>query len=610
MEWLNNFSAGHYKLKGYVYFGDTDQGVTFDAGSESFIIKGQGLYPIIDKIVSLLDNGHGLTDIFNNLPHQLQGIFVKLVTSLQAHQMLHAITHDTDNFHVDAGHTVANELYQFAQDRIDAEPAKLAMDKWQQSQVVVFGHGYALKSAVNALIQSGVRNCLVFWDESQWSIIQRSEVENLITGLAIADLTIEFVLRNMNESDCANADMVLIASDGANNKQILSCHEWAITHGKNCIIASVFNGHACVAPPSLPGTVGINDLLFWLPSEAQEQAEMSPTSLAILGCVGVQNLISQEMGIEAEKLNAKAALISPYLEVTSHPLVPMLNEGAVARQLTPYIHHDLFQLPEDRILEKYELLKMALQPWFDPVFGCLSLNQDPSIEQMPLFQYAINLGLAEKERIVLGWGIDLAQAGLSAIHQAVAALATITLSEHHPVVVDTEERSWQEAAQLQAFTESHFFIERYQWSHVTHEQLTLPETQVLLRLLSYHSRIKPKIQLLSVADMSAYVAQISINDDFICAASANSAIDAINEVIGRCCSHFQLAASTEANYWQDKLPQFHPNESNPYVSDWKNLEVAAQMLSANAVKLQFNFHKITCLNLPESVICGYATIEG
>ena len=142
------------KLKSYVYFGETDEGVWFDAAGRSFILKGKGLYRTVERLILLMDSGKTFDIIVENLPDTIRALFIKLICLLREHDMLLVEDPDEAAKTLDRWHTVSDEFRRFLADHLDHDSLRDALSRWQLAHVVVVGNGYALKAAARALSAS------------------------------------------------------------------------------------------------------------------------------------------------------------------------------------------------------------------------------------------------------------------------------------------------------------------------------------------------------------------------------------------------------------------------------------------------------------------------
>jgi hypothetical protein len=601
---IEHYGTGQFKLKSYVYFGQTDQGVFFEAGNDSFVLKGKGLYPIVSKFMQVMDSGAVVTEFITQVPDKLQTILMTLFMSLHQKKMLHPVYDTKANTPINSEHTLSNELQHFAEDNLGVQQATAGLLKWKNTSVALVGQGVALKSACKALIDSSVKHVDVFYHDIDNAFMNKDEVATLAQTTSNMLPVIAMKANHPQEQDISNVDLVLIVSDNCNEALFIELQDWAGKQGKDCFLATVFEGEALCLPLLKDRTIGLDDILFWTQSRKTE-ADHSPASLSILGCIAVQHLLCHSLGIDVESLSHSFTRVSPHLEITSHPLLAAISEESANRQSSAYNYPNQFQLPDDRELADYEIYKMHLAPWFDEKFGCLALGSDEHVRQVPLFQFPISISIpGDKSSHVYGWGVDLAQAGISALSFALSSLLTVAYPKQK-MTVAFDETQWQTQARSNAIVSSQLFAKGYQWIWLNKKVLTDANSQMLLRLLSYQTTDDFGIQLLTLADADTYVAQIVLHGERILSTSGSTQLEAIHEALGQCCSHFQLQDTQQPTYWQTLGIGFDPQSDRPALEDLD----ALQKTLISKTNLKLSYHRVNPFGFPDSVICGYAAVE-
>ncbi|GAB3012471.1 hypothetical protein [Bowmanella dokdonensis] len=602
-DWIDGYDSAYLKLKSYVYFGETDQGVFFEAGANSFVLRGAGLYPIVSKILQHMDNGQSIEQIKAHLPDKLKGLFSTLLRSLHDKNMLHALP-GPDSDYVPGQHSLASELKLFAEDQLGSAAASEALGRWQHSRIMLVGQGMALKSCFKALLDSGIRTVDLFWDESVPSRVGRDEVESLIEPTQRAGFQVEIYSRDPTQQDVQAADAVLLVSDHCRTPLFKALQAQAGQQHKPCIVASVFSGRAMCLPEINSDSVGFAEAAYWA-ALRPEQADLSPAALSILGCIAAQRMLFCALKIDNQAWRHSVSLVSPYLDISTHPLVPVIGAGQMPPELPALSYPDQFQLPDDRELAEYEIYKIQLQPWFDPQLGCLELGNDDAIEQMPLFQFPVRICLPDREtQHVLGWGVNLAESGLMALSHALEVLLQASGYPDQPLVVAFDATQWERQAGARALAVNPEFSQSAPWTWLNPDSLTDAKSQMLLRLLRYRHQGEVKIQLIGLSKMDAYVAQISLGGQWIASASGSSYLEAVQEALGRSCSHFQIQKTGQPGYWKNRLPALE-------VSAGKKVESLEALLGNDAAlpELAIEYVRVNPCGFPPGVYGGYARLK-
>jgi hypothetical protein len=620
-------AAGRYKLKSYVYFGETEDGVWFEAGDKSFVLKDRKLYPLVERFVDLVDSGTPVEEIVARAPAKLQGFFPKLLDSLVRHDMLLALDDDYAFPAALTEHTGAAELLKVLEDRLQGAALVSAVRRWQEAHVVIAGSGYALKAAACALAAAGCQALRVQWQGGAGRATF-AEVEAAVRSAAVEGAVLCFQAGAPDASLLGDSDLLVYASDSADLALARLIDTTLRQNGRAGAIAACFDGHACVLPPVEHGRAGLDELLAWLPPADPAAASHSATSLSVLGCVAAQGALFQFFGFDQDKRRGSVPVVTPELHVVLHSLVP-----SGGRPLLPFEHAPRFQLPEARALETFELLKLALAPWFDGLLGALSVGADDGIQQMPLLQYPVQVRRPGRETaLVVGWGLDLGQAGIRALCDAVALLAAPLAPEGAAVVAAADEGHWQRSAYAAAVVRSEAFRAAHASGWVDLDAVDDPGVGVLRRLIRYHSRAPLQVRLHWSGQGAVFAAEAWLGDTAVSTAVGDTVGGVIAEALGRACSNFQLSAALGDGYWtrrRDPLPPPHGDTPADYFDrtgadggggarradcafgegsadgDWR----AALALEGAAAPVAATWHRVDALGLPPGVHCGYATLN-
>jgi hypothetical protein len=592
------------KLKSYVYFGEVDEGVWFDAAGQSFILKGKGLYRAVERLILLMDSGNTFDTLVTNLPDTMKALFLKLVDLLREHGMLLVEEPDEAAELMDRWHTVPDEFRRFLADHLEHDRLRDALKLWRQVDVAVVGNGYALKAAAKALAASHDGTMSLFLTGA--STVGVEELREAVRASQNAGLTVKFAEGALDVDALGRAALIAYAADTFEPAVARACANVASAGDVTVVIGSVFGGHACVLPAIGEGCEGGEHIDFWLNPDVPAEADHSPASLSVMGCVVAQRALDHYFGINIEAQRGKVAVITPFLEVNQNFLVPMLkaegeNTGTPA---VPFVHQSRFQLPEARKLERYEQLKMALDPWFDPLFGCLALEYSDGVREIPLFQQLVSVRLPyeQQKRTVIGWGLDVGQAGIRVLTSTVAILAQSVTETECTVVVDDDKEAAQRGAYVHAVLASADFQREHATIEIPLDDITEPTAKMLLRLLRYLVPSEVRAQLQFWAEAGVGAVTISLGQEPICTAADRDLFAALSEALGRACSHCQLSSSAHAAYWRKSIPAVARSISGRGRLDWRDAIAIAQQGHVLPARL----HRLDNLGLPTSIHCYYA----
>jgi hypothetical protein len=596
---MNHSTDVRVKLKNYVYFGETDEGIWFDAEDRSFLLKDRALYPVVERFVGLLDRGEPIAPAIARAPEKLQGFLGKLIGLLDEHRMLLRLDPADDGLPPCADTSARRELRKLLEDHLEGAALGAALARWRQARIVLAGGGHALRAAAAALAPCAGAGLQVHAPAAQSDAIRAAVADDPHAAGLLQ------IRSGAPDADAFGwADLLVYASDAEDLAQAQACDAWLRGAAKAGVIALCFRGHACVLPPVEAGLPGLADLGHWLRAAPADAESASATSFAILGCVAAQVALFHFFGIGGDKRRGQLSVVTPALEVRSHPLVSAAaGSGAAA----PMVHAARHELPDERTLEPFEVLRLELDPWFDPLCGPLRLVSERALRQMPLLQYPLAVrpaGAAQgAERLAVGWGLDLGQAGRRALLQALAELAAPLVPAPARIAVDVDDEAWRRQAVARAAVASAAFAARHHCAWVDIDAIDDPVLAMLARLLRYHGPRRPLAQLMWCDELPAVAARLWVDDVPVACAAGGAVLPVLAEVLGRACSDHQLAG-VAPRYWAGRDEGLPASAPGANVTDWRPalLAHAAALPAARLVRL-------TALGLPPRFHCGYAVLD-
>jgi hypothetical protein len=582
-----------YQLKHHVFFKEIPGGILFDAGRGSFILQGKSLYPLVGKIVSLMDAGRSLGEIRAVLPAKLGAVFERLIAALQKHHMLL----ETREAH--SGPDYADQFLRFLQDHLPAAECAQAFTGWQQARVLVVGHGYTLKAALHALAQSAVGHISVYLSGTSEAGVP--ELTDVLERYKHAEAGgYDWLGANSSTwpADCA---LLVHAADDLDYKLALACDSFAKAHGINATIAGVWRGHGLVAPPTGSGSLPLSACIERLASSAPtvQHGPHSPTSCALIGSVAAHNALQNHFRIRSHDLARHLYLISPWLEVTQHPLIA-LPDGTNIAPSQPDM-----QLPESRSLSRYEQIRFACESWFDPLLGPFDAVRGGYVRQLPLFHDVIRVRSAAPDRVAVGWGVDAEEAALRTLARAFRYWAE-AMSGGDKMTVAFDYPTWRAAALAGAIVRSQQFSLACQTVEFNPRQLGSARVQLLVKLLTlYHPR-PLKVRIHWVPGLPACQVECYSDDLVLASARGVEPLPAIEEAIGEACSRLQML--------DDRFQ--HPPPVARRVNVLRTIESADLWLSgfppARAERIaQLSIHEelLPSAALPLETHCGLIRLE-
>ena len=600
------------RLKHHVYFCDTPLGVQFDAGSNTVLVPGAGLYRLMERVIALMDQGASLPAVQAALPARLQPVVLRTLEALEANAML---LDDTDQAPwIAQGPTPGPlaEFIKYLQDRADPATRRARWAAWRAGSVLVAGGGHALKAAARALADSGVGTLRVHLVEHD-SAIAAPELLAHLQAAGIADQAIGLHATLPAAADLEGACIAVWAGDAPDASAAgLHFEQLAAAADVPAIVALRTGGRALVAPPSEPGCPGMHELAAW--EQAGRAEPHSPASLALMGVVAAQAAMDHHFGIAPQQWRRQVRHISAWLEVTRHPLVGAGDRPAILGPLVgaaPETLSAAFDQPPERELSTYEQQRMRLAPWFDPLFGPFAWRSTGAsgalLSQLPLYHDAIAVrsprGDARPSQWVVGWGLNAEQAGTRALtlalDQLAARLTPGAAGAAFASAFDAER--WRALALARAVVAQRGFETQRHVAWLDVQTLQDPTIHLLRQLLRHFAEAAPRVLLHWRDDAPACVAQVWLGDEPVASACDATALDAVREALGLACSQRQVPDSARsigpAGRW-----------AAPARAQWRDAP-ADLSRAPGAAGLRVRWVRAEGLDLPSSIHCGHAVVE-
>lgn len=567
---------GTYRLRSFVYFGLVDEGVWFEGGRNSFLLPDRKLYPLVERFVALVDSGHPIEAIIDSVPAPVANLFGRLFQSLRDHDMLARLPHEG----VPGGKTqlapAARSILDMLQDRLDGDALADAWQRWRAARLLVIGNGHSLRTAVLNFSESGSGSvaCLVVGSNSA---AEDGWIDQSFASLEVLDCC--------DDDQIAAYDLVVFAADNLSQAEV---YEWAARlepAAKRAIMAVRIGQNGIVVPQDRFGRLRIETALAQLAS-APDQPDLGYTGLSMLGAVAGQIAIERFFSLGQDHAD-HAMVVDGRLEITRHAVVPL--PGLDTGRTIPFVTVPRHELPEARPLELYEQASLALDPWFDPVFGPFSKTSQAGLLQIPLMQQQIVVRTDSDRRLVNGWGLDLGAAGLRAMDAAVTALAGLLCPAASAVAASIDGVDWRPIARARLLDQAGL-IDCFEAEEVDPASLAEPEIQLLARLLHYHGNAEVSLRIASDEQQRAWTATAVCNGQALAKGISSQRDLAIVLALGQACSSAQWQASG--------LDAVNP----------ATLEMTCMRSYYSAEQRQADiiYQAIDQLELPGGISCGFA----
>jgi hypothetical protein len=527
-------------LKSYVMFVPVEDGVYFEAGQESFLFKGRGLFPLVTRIVSLLDGTRTLATIESVVPEKAHNLLGLLLGELEQRRMLHMVI-DTPEAplpqHVEA-------LYAgtigFLKDQTPHWAA--VFRRWRETKIVAAGAGLSYRVLVRNLMRSGARHLVLALDQSE----DPSGDEAVITASVAeaksrdAEIVVDWAdAAQAIEAAGADDTRILYASDAVPLRDDSLFHRLTALDRPETLAGGVYRGAALVGPQS-------GERLSLLPTWDRIAAKAagppySRAARATLGSVvafeALKSLATDESA-EPERrdwLRRNCYHVRPDATIEIHKLVP--QPSAPAADPAPAQAAD--PRPDD-------------EPLFDPVAGCLQWVDFAGAE-FPLPHRAIGIrsdsggGLAADP--VTQWALTpqdmderVTARALEALAEVQNPAAAVAGSAFSPVLADRDEAVWRQEARANAIARHPAFLGKATPIRIDAESVVDQDARMLIRLVRLYTGDLPHLWLLGGGAVS--IACVAVNGQLFRTAAAAPA-KAIVEALGDALSALQTGRRPE-----------------------------------------------------------------
>ena len=593
------------RLKNYVFFRETDKGVWFDAGQRSFALNGTGIYPLVERLVSALEQSdQSPHELVANLPEKLRPFAERLFGELEQHKMLQrgVLLSGSSTAHE---HSPNSEFLKYLEDNVGDDGLEEVLAQWRKATIVIIGDGYAAKAAAGVLVDSGCGELLIHClstgevapDELTLSLSGRGNTSINVTAGAI----------DPEDIDWAVDGLIMAGSDALP----VECAIRFTTHGCAAgvkVSASLpINGNLAVLASDRPDASGIADLADWLLAPA-DPVTPSPENLAIAGSLAAQDLIARFFGIGDDGQTA-ARIVSPFSEVTLIPIPPSPRRHAEGSFVRYPDFSGRIEMPEMRIISEYERLRIALTPWTEPALAVLGLDMPEALPQLPLYHDAFVVRRPgnghEAARIAVGWGLSAEDAGIRAATNAIALLAEQEFCNDRPLVAALDEDMWRAAAFARAFVAHDHFQRDAVWGQFDADEIDDPASQMVLDILRFQVSAPISFRVGFVSGVSAIMAACEADGDCLSSVCSPTLEGAVYDAIGLAISKVQLR-EVAGLVRQDDVPL--PVSSSSLSLTGR--DSIARAIGSLRTDWPVGFVQSRRLGLPDILSCGYAVLEG
>lgn len=519
-------------IKSYVVFVPVNDGVYFEAGQENFLLKGRGIFPLVARMVSLLDGTRTIAAIESGIPEKARPLFGLLLAELERKRMVHLVPEAVDA-------PLSEEVEGLYADSIgylkDQTPDwSAAFRRWRETAVFAGGAGLSHRVMVRNLLRSGVRHLLVALDSSEDPSADRSVINATVAEAVGRDP--EIVVQWLDSAEAA--------ADAAEGARILYVNDEVPLAGDSLfsrlialdrpgtLAGGIFRGSAIVGP-ELDEEIGL--LSTWERIATREPNLPYPRGTrAILGSImafeALKSLIFEGSDEPKERawLRRHCYLVRPDTTIEVHALAPAAAQHGASPALDA-------PAPDD-------------DPLFDPVTGSLRWAEFPG-QEFPLPHRAIEIRAPDGApiiEVVEQWALTAQDLDERTTARALQALAEAEFPGSgpnpgcawSPVVAARDEGLWRAEAIAQAVARHDSFLTEAVPVRIDPESVEDEDSAMLLRLVRLYCGAVPRLWLSGGNGWGASVACVAMDGELYRAAAATPG-KAIVEALGDGLSAFQ-----------------------------------------------------------------------
>ena len=526
-------------LKSHVVYVPVEEGVYFQAGQNSFLFKGRGLFPLVTRIVSLLDGTRTVPALESIVPEKAHALLGLLLGELERARMLHMVV-DTSEAplpkHVE-------ELYSgtigFLKDETPHWPG--VFRNWRETRIIAAGAGLSYRVMVRNLMRSGARRLVLALDQPEDPSGDRAAVTASVAEAKSRDAEIVADWADSEQAvEAARADgaRILYVSDAVPPHDSLFLRLTALER-PDSLAGGIYRGAALVGPE---GADGPSLLPIW-ERIANKSAgpPYSRAARAILGSVVAFEALKSLGAAEAAEperrdwLRRHCCHLRPDSTIEIHQLAP--EAPAPASDSTPAEAAE--PRPDDG-------------PLFDPATGCLQW-EDFAGAEFPLPHRAIRLqmdsgaGLASDP--VTQWALtpqDIDERATARALESLAELespaAAVAGSAFSPALANRDEAAWRLEARANAVARHPEFLSKAPPIRIDPESVADQDARMLIRLVRLYTGHLPNLWLLGGGAVS--IACVGVEGQLFRTAAASPG-KAFVEALGDALSTLQMSRRPE-----------------------------------------------------------------
>ena len=487
------------------------RGVYVQAGQRGFLIEGERLFPLVERVLARFDGRTPVAAIEQALPEAARPLLSRMVTELTRHRMVQQVLERTvDPVPPSLARLHAQTLAFLRDETSDADAAFRA---WRSTEIIVAGSGCCFEALVLGLLHSGAARLrlVLEFDAAQAESIAFLRAQIAAQAALDAELDVRW-LTPVSASSALQGfrGRVLYAADeyprpGASSilHALLDCGASPV------LLGGIYRGHGLVGPERESGHAGMPADWTRLETAAPAQGHADSDMRVIGSLMAFETLraVAAASDTPARRgwLREHLLRISPGSEITSHTC-----SGATIPDPAP--HEPAVQPPRGRSVEEDRIarrraLEGAMEAAFDPFTGVLAWEDDIAAEfPLPHRVLRVRADDAAPATLVVQWGLTPQDAALRTICAAVRTCAERDRGRGaHAFVATLADDAWEALSLAHAVVESKSFAAQASAHRVSVAEIGHPDVQMLARLTRLYTGQLPELFVHLLPGVPAFV---------------------------------------------------------------------------------------------------------
>jgi hypothetical protein len=531
-------------IKSYVVFVPVEDGVYFEAGQDNFLLKGRGIFPLVSRMVALLDGTRTREALEAVIPEKARPLFALLLAELERKKMLQLVPDGVEAALPETIRALYADSIGYLKDQLADWPT--AFRRWRETPIIAAGAGLSHRVMVRNLLGSGVRRLFVALEESEDAAADRSAIAATVAEAVGRDREVAVRWLDSAETEAEAAAVEsrsLYVGDDVPSARDSLFHRLIGLDRPGTLAGGIFRGTGIVGPELGDGVplLGVWERI----SESGPNVPYPRAARAILGSVmafeALKSLVFVESTDPAQRgwLRRHCYRVGPDTTIQVHALAPA-SVAATAPSLAPGA--DAAAADDD--------------PLFDPLAG--SLRWDEFVgQEFPLPHRAIAIRTRPGgtfDGAVEQWALTPQDLDARTTARALEALgqAGVELSPAvpgcawSPVVAARDEPTWRAEARAQATARHECFLSRAKPARLDPESLSGDDdAAMLLRLVRLYTGSMPALWLFGGGGgWGACLACVAV-DGQLSRAAASTPSKALVEALGDALSAVQTGRLPE-----------------------------------------------------------------